>query len=148
MELQAVYTFDAPVSRVWDALMDIEAIGRCLPGCGGLRPVGDDRYEAELVAAVAAVSGSFKATVAIEDRQPPHTYRLVTEATGRPGFVRGHARMSLAPDGSGTRVEVNASADVGGTIARVGQRLLEGVARMMLDRFFACMASRIGRSGG
>ena len=145
MELASTYTFDAPQDTVWDLLMDTTAIASCVPGCRELRPIGDDRYQAALVVTVAAISGNFEATVALEDKMPPNSYRLVVEGTGRIGFVKGSAQIELEPAASGTTVKVAASADVGGAVARVGQRLLEGVGRMTMDRFFACMANKISR---
>jgi uncharacterized protein len=142
MNITGTYTFDAAPARVWDLLMDTGAIAGCLPGCKELRPLGDDRYHAELNVAVATVSGNYAATVTIADKQPPESYRLVVEGTGRMGFVKGEARISLAAQESATIVSVNATAEVGGAVARVGQRLIEGVARMMMDRFFACLAAK------
>ena len=142
MDFKATYTFDAPIDRTWELLMDTRAIGECLPGCRGLQPVGPDRYEVELGVAVAAISGQFKGTVALEEKNPPQSYKLVVEGSGRPGFVKGSARLTLEAEGDRTLVHIAAHADAGGTIARVGQRLLEGVARTMTERFFACMAKR------
>ena len=147
MEIDATYTFPASVSEVWNLLMDPSAIAACLPGCRELRPIGDDRYQAELTIGVAAVSGSFTVTIALADKVPPQSYRLQVEATGRPGFARGSATIVLSPDEKGTAVRVTAAAEVGGLIARVGQRLLEGVARMTMDRFYECLAKRIGETG-
>lgn len=143
MELASTYTFPAPQQAVWDLLMDTSIIASCVPGCRELRPIGDDRYKAELAVTVAAISGNFDATVALEDKVPPNSYRLVVDGTGRIGFVKGTARIELEPAASGTIVRVAASAEAGGAVARVGQRLLEGVGRMTMDRFFACMASKI-----
>ena len=143
MELVSTYTFEAAQQAVWDLLMDTTAIASCVPGCQELRPIGEDRYQAELAVTVAAISGNFAATVAIEDKLPPNSYRLVIEGTGRIGFVKGAAQIELEPAGAGTIVKVAASADVGGAVARVGQRLLEGVGRRTMDRFFACMANKI-----
>lgn len=143
MDITATYVFDAPVDRVWALLMDTTAIAECLPGCRGLHPLGGDRYEAELAVAVAAISGNFKSTMALTDKVVPVSYRLLVEATGRPGFVKGDARIELVPDGKQTKVQVASRAEVGGTIARVGQRLLEGVARMTMDRFYGCLKSRL-----
>jgi carbon monoxide dehydrogenase subunit G len=140
MHLSASYVFNAPVDRVWALLMDTDRVGGCLPGAKGLKPLGDDRYEAELAVAVAAISGDFKGTIALEDRNPPNSYRLVVEGSGRPGFVKGQALVTLVPGDGSTTVRIEADADVGGMIARVGQRLLEGVARMTMDRFYACLA--------
>lgn len=145
MELTATYEFNAPAQQVWDLLMNTDAVGSCLPGSRGLHAVGDDRYEVDLGVAVAAISGDFKGTVAIEKKVPPQSYTLAVEGSGRPGFVKGSARVTLEPDGSRTRVHVAAQADVGGMIARVGQRLLEGVARTTMDRFYACLAKQVER---
>ena len=142
MDLTATYDFNAPVQQVWDLLMDTAAVGSCLPGCRGLQPIGDDRYQVDLGVAVAAISGDFKGTVALEDKVPPQSYKLAVEGSGRPGFVKGHARIRLEAADPGTRVHVAAHAEVGGTIARVGQRLLESVARATMDRFYACLAKR------
>jgi len=143
MDLTATYRFEAAPDKVWDLLMDTEAIAGCLPGCRGLRPSGTDKYDLELVAGVAAVSGTFNATIAIEKKQPPISYAMRVDANGRPGFVRGQALVTLVAENNGTNVNVAASADVGGTVARVGQRLLDGVARMTMERFFGCLAQRV-----
>ena len=124
--------------------MDSNAIAACLPGCRELRPLGDDRYQADLTIGVAAVSGSFGATIALLDKVPPLSYRLAVEATGKPGFARGSAAIVLTPEGGGTAVTVTAQAEVGGLIARVGQRMIEGVARMTMDRFYGCLVKRLG----
>ena len=143
MELSASYEIRAPVERAWDLMMDTDAIGRCLPGCGGLRPIGPDRYEIELSVTIAAIAGSFKGTVALEDKTPPNAYTLVIDGSGRQGFIKGPARVTLVPDGERTRVDIAARVEVGGMIARVGQRLLDGVARSMMDRFYACLAKQV-----
>jgi carbon monoxide dehydrogenase subunit G len=142
MELNASYDFNAPVQRVWDLLMDADAVAACLPGCRGLKPAGTDRYEVELGVAVAAISGNFTGTVALEDKVSPESYKLVVEGNGRQGFVKGAARVALEADGERTRVRVSARADAGGMIARLGQRLLEGVAKATMDRFYACLAKQ------
>ena len=146
MHLSATYAFDAPAEAVWALLMDADRVAACLPGCKGLHPIGDDRYEAELAVAVAAISGNFKGTIALQDKDPPRSYRLVVEGTGRPGFVKGTAQVTLAPDGERTAVQIEADAEAGGMIARVGQRLLEGVARMTMDRFYGCLAAQFKKS--
>ena len=143
MNITATYSFPAAPTEVWKLLMDPEAIKSCLPGCRELRPVGDNRYQAEMTIGVAAVSGSFSATVELLEQVPPQSYRLSVDATGKPGFAKGSAMIVLSATPSGTEIQVTASAEVGGLIARVGQRLIEGVAKMTMDRFFSCLASRI-----
>lgn len=145
MDLNASYWFEAPAEQVWDLLMDPVAVGNCLPGSRGLHEVAPDRFEVELGLAIAAIAGSFKGTVALEEKSPPQSYKLAVEGTGRQGFVKGFARITLEPDGERTHVRVAAQADVGGMIARVGQRLLEGVARTTMDRFYGCLANSLSR---
>ncbi len=143
MTLDGSYTFNAPRERVWALLMDIDAIASCVPGCEGLEPVGGDTYRAKLVATVAAISGSYEGTVAMVDKVAPESYRLVIKGEGRHGFVSGESRVVLREDGAGTVVDVTGTMEVGGTIARVGQRLIGSVSKMMLDRFFACLGGKI-----
>ena len=143
MQLKSSYVFDAPQDRVWDLLMDTRVVASCIPGCRELRDLGEDRYQAELVVSIAAITGNYGATIGIEDKVPPTSYRLVVQGTGRSGFMRGEASITLSPLDARTNVEVIAKADVGGAVARVGQRLLEGVGRMMMDRFFACLQSKL-----
>ena len=146
MDISGSYTFGAVPARVWDLLMDPAAIASCIPGCESLEPEGPDRYHARLTVALAAITGTYDGTVIISDRVEPSSYRLTVEGQGRPGFVKGNAVIALRPDGGGTVVEVSGTVQTGGPMARVGQRLISSVSKMMQDRFFACMQGRITRS--
>ena len=143
MELSGTYTFAASATTVWDLLVNPEVLASCLPGCDRLEPFGEDRYRAELTLAVAAISGRYTGTVAILDRRPPHSYRLVVEGSGTPGFVKGEATVELIQESQTTIVNVRGQGQVGGLIARVGQRLLAAVSKMMMDRFFSCLQERV-----
>jgi uncharacterized protein len=143
MQINGSYVFAAPAARVWDLLMNTEAIASCVPGCQELTPLGDDRYRAKLSIAIAAVTGSYDATIALEEKNPPHAYTLRVDGQGRPGFVKGTSRVQLAEEGDSTRVTVTADVQVGGAVARVGQRLLEGVGQMMMNKFFACLGEKV-----
>ena len=143
MTLEGTYTFPAPRERVWALLMHTSAIASCVPGCEALEPLGDDRYQATLVATVAAISGSYEGTVAMLDKVAPESYRLVIDGSGKHGFVNGESRVTLREDGGSTIVDVTGTMEVGGMIARVGQRLIGSVSKMMLDRFFACLAGKL-----
>lgn len=143
MDIHATYTFNAPAQAVWNLLMDTERIAACIPGCDRLEPIGDNRYRARLTVSLAAVSGAFDGTVAMVDQQPPDSYRLIVEGQGRGGFVNGASTIVLTDQGSTTAVDVSGQVQIGGAIARVGQRLLSSVARMMMDRFFGCLQGKL-----
>jgi carbon monoxide dehydrogenase subunit G len=144
MDIRGSYTFGAPPERVWALLMDPAAIASCIPGCESLEPEGEDRYHVRLTVALAAITGTYDGTVIISDKVEHTSYRLTVEGQGRPGFVKGNAAIALRPDGAGTMVEVSGSVQTGGPIARVGQRLISGVSKMMQDRFFACLQGKLG----
>jgi carbon monoxide dehydrogenase subunit G len=128
---------------VWELLMDPAVLSSCIPGSEGLEPIGDDRYRAKVVVAVAMVSGSYEGTVSMLDKVEPESYRLAIEGQGKAGFVKGEARVALRDEGATTIVEVTGTAEVGGMIARVGQRLVGSVSKMMLDRLFACLQGKV-----
>ena len=143
MEISGSYTFNAPPDRVWDLLMNPDVIASCIPGCDRFEPLGEDRYRARLTVALAAITGTYDGTVALVDRTPPSSYRLIAEGQGRPGFVKGDSAIALRADGEKTIVDVKGSVQTGGAIARLGQRLVAGVAKMMMDRFFACLQGKL-----
>ena len=146
MELSGTYRFASPPLAVWTALNDPEILAACLPGCERLEPLGDDRFRAEIAMAVAAISGRYNVTVAITEKNPPHAYRLTVEGSGKAGFMKGDAVIVLREDAGATVVSVNGSGEVGGLIARVGQRLLGSVSKMMMDRFFEALRNSVEQS--
>ena len=143
MDITASYTFNAPPQRVWDLLMDPAVIASCIPGCEKLEPEGEDRYRARLKVALAAITGSYDGTVTLSDKMPPTSYRLTVEGQGKPGFVKGNATITLRPDGANTIVDVGGTVETGGVIARLGQRLIGNVSKMMQDRFFSCLQGKV-----
>src|SRR6478735_1338255 len=124
MDISGTYTFTAPPARVWQLLMDPTVIAACIPGCEALEPDGEDRYRARLKVALAAITGTYDGTVQISEKIEPQSYRLTVEGQGKPGFAKG-------------------SVLTGGAIARLGQRLIGSVSKMMQDRFFACLQTRL-----
>jgi carbon monoxide dehydrogenase subunit G len=143
MDITGTYTFNAASDRVWNLLMDPNVIASCIPGCNKLEPIGDDRYRAALTVALAAITGSYEGTVQISDKVVNQSYRLTVEGQGKPGFVKGNAAIALRPDGATTIVDVTGTVETGGPIARLGQRLIGNVSKMMQDRFFACLQGKL-----
>jgi len=143
MDITGTYEFPAPPARVWELLMDPAAIASCIPGCSALVPDGENCYRAHLAVAMAAITGSYDGTVVLSDVVPLQSYRLTVEGQGRPGFVKGSATIALRQEVNGTIVEVQGTVQTGGPVARVGQRLIAGIARSMQDRFFGCMIGKV-----
>ena len=143
MDITGSYTFNAPPDRVWNLLMDPAVIASCIPGCNKLEPLGDDRYRASLTVALAAITGSYEGTVHITDKALQSSYRLTVEGQGKAGFVKGNAAIVLRPVGAVTVVDVSGTVETGGPIARLGQRLIGNVSKMMQDRFFACLQGKL-----
>jgi carbon monoxide dehydrogenase subunit G len=145
MEIFHSYTFNAPPDRVWALLMDPQALSSCIPGCDRFEPDGEDRYKVTLTVGLAAITGTYSGTVVLTDKVEHTSYGLQVEGQGRPGFVKGRAAIVLRADGATTAVDVTGTVQTGGPIARVGQRLIGGVAKMMQDRFFACLQAKLDR---
>ena len=143
MDITGSYTFNAPPQRVWDLLMDPAVIASCIPGCESLEPEGSDRYRAKLNVALSAITGSYEGVVTLSDKAAPNSYRLMVEGQGKPGFVKGDATITLRPEGANTVVDVGGTVQTGGMIARLGQRLIGNVSKMMQDRFFTCLQGKI-----
>ena len=123
--------------------MDPAVLSSCIPGCERFEPDGDDRYQVALTVGLASITGRYSGTVVLTDKIPHTSYRLVAEGEGRPGFVKGSSVIALRAVGATTAVDVSGAVHTGGPIARVGQRLIGGVAKMMLDRFFSCLQSKL-----
>lgn len=143
MKLEGSYDVPASREKVWGALLDPAHLTRAMPGCEKLEAVGAGEYRAVMKIGVAAVRGTFEGKVKLSDLEPPSRYRMAIEGSGGPGFVRGEAAMALADVPGGTRVTYSADVQVGGLIAGVGQRMLGGVAKMLVDDFFSRMTEQI-----
>ncbi|MEZ5361507.1 MAG: carbon monoxide dehydrogenase subunit G [Bryobacterales bacterium] len=143
MDLTASYTFQAPPERVFDVMTDPDVVAACLPGCEKLEPLGENRYRAELSMGIAAITGRYEGVVELQDLNRPSSYKLVVEGKGKTGFVKGGGEIRLTAVDEGTRVDVDGKAQVGGAIARVGQRLIGGASKMMTDKFFSCLGTKL-----
>ena len=129
--------FPHPPERVWDLLLDPEVLARLLPGIEKFEAVGPDKYDVKVKLGVGAVRGTYDGKVELADKKPPTSYLLRGEGRGAPGWAKGEALMTLLPEAGGTRLRATANAQIGGAIAGVGQRMIEGVAKSMAREFFA-----------
>ena len=147
MRVEGTYRFPGPPEKVYDLLLDPSALQRCIPGCQALEQKGEGEYEATLKVGVAAVRGTFTGHVRLSDQDPPESYRMAIEGRGGPGFVKGTALIRIEQDGVESVVRVEGDGQLGGPMAGVAQRLLGGVARMMMDQFFNCMVAALPAEG-
>lgn len=137
MKIKGERTFDAPRDRVWEILLDPEIIAKCIPGCQRLEAVDADTFEATLKIGVGAVSGTYDGTLRIRERVVPSRYAMSFEGTGRGGFVRGTGAADLREENGVTVVVYDCDVEVGGLIASVGQRVLEGVSGFLVGQMFS-----------
>jgi carbon monoxide dehydrogenase subunit G len=147
MKISGSYLLPVQQSRSYDLLQDPSVLAKAMPGCDTLERIGDNEYHMKMKMALAGVSGLFDGKVRIADSQPHSSFRLIVEGTGKIGFMKGDGLLTLTPDGSATTVSYEGSVEVGGTIAAVGQRLLDTTARMIIKRFFDKLASEAAASG-
>jgi carbon monoxide dehydrogenase subunit G len=137
-----------PPQRVYDLLHDPAVLARCMPGCESLEPIGEGEYAMKMKMALASVSGLFQGKVRTTEPNPPESFRLIVEGAGKIGFMKGDGRLKLGEGGGGTTVTFDGDVQVGGTIAAVGQRLIDTTAKMLIKRFFERLAAEATVAAG
>jgi uncharacterized protein len=143
MKLSGQYTLPAPPEKVWALLTDPARLAKLLPGCERLDPDGPDRFKAAVKFGLAAISGKYAGTLEFSEKKPHRSLRMKISGKGIPGFVDGSGRIELAPTNGQTEVKYDGDATVGGMIASVGQRMIEGAAKKIVDQFFAGAAEEL-----
>ena len=137
MDMTGDYKIPAPRERVWAALNDPEVLKKSIPGCESLDKVSDTELTAKVRAKVGPVSAAFAGKVTLADLNPPESYTISGEGSGGvAGFAKGGARVNLSEEGSDTLLHYEAKAEVGGKLAQIGSRLVQGSAKKMADDFF------------
>jgi carbon monoxide dehydrogenase subunit G len=140
MKVAGSYPLPVPPERAYALLQDPEILAKCIPGCEGLDSVAEDEYAMRMKMGIASISGRFDGKVRISEKNPPVSFRMSVEGTGKIGFMKGDGVITLAAGVSGSNVQFEGDVQVGGTIANVGQRLIETTAKMIIKRFFDCLA--------
>jgi carbon monoxide dehydrogenase subunit G len=136
LKIAGTHALTAPPDRAYALLLDPAVLAKAIPGCESLERIGDDEYKMKRKMALAAVSGAFEGKVRIVDQNPPSSFRMEVDGTGKIGFVKGSGILTLTAAGEGTSIAYDGDVQVGGTIAAVGQRLIDTTARMMIKKFF------------
>jgi uncharacterized protein len=130
-----------PPERAYDLLQDPVVLAKAMPGCESLEKSGDNEYKMKMKMVLASLSGAFDGKVRLTEPERPVSFRMVVEGAGKIGFMKGDGVLRLAAKDSGTEVAYEGDVQVGGTMAAVGQRLIDTTARMLIRRFFEKLAA-------
>jgi uncharacterized protein len=144
LKILGTHTLPLSQERAYLVMQDPEVLARAIPGCEGLEKIGPDEYRMKMKMALASLSGAFEGKVKITEQNPPSSFRLGVEGSGKIGFLKGDGLLKLTPLGEGTEVSYEGDAQVGGTLAAVGQRLIDGTSKMMIRKFFEKLAAEAG----
>ena len=136
MNITGTHTVPATRARVWEMLHDPETLQRTVPGCQSLTVESPTRFSAELSVGVGPIRGRFSGSVEIKDIDAPESYTMTLNGQGPTGFVSGEGTITLSEDGEATLVSVEADAQVGGTLAQIGSRMIQTAVRMVMGQFF------------
>ena len=132
MKLDGEYTFNGPREAVWELLQDPDVLKAAMPGAKEMEKTGDDEYKAQLQVRVGPVNGVFATTILLTDKTPPERYTMLVDSKGSTGFAKGSALVTLTEQGAATTLmQYEATLQVGGRIASVGQRMLDTVSKSL-----------------
>ena len=134
--------------RTYALLLDPVILAKCIPGCESLDRVADNEYAMKMKMVLASISGQFQGKVKITDANPPTSFKMLVDGSGKIGFVKGEGVLNLSTAGDGTSVQYEGDVQVGGTMAAVGQRLLGTVTRVLIAEFFRGLERRVAPRAG
>ncbi len=147
MDMKGSRLVPTDVDTTWRALNDPEVLRACIPGCESIDRVSDTEYRVAMTARVGPVSAKFTGRLLLADIVAPRSYTLKFEGQGgAAGFANGAAKVELSPVDGGTRIDYAVNAQVGGKLAQIGSRLIDGAAAKVADDFFARFVERAGGS--
>jgi len=137
MEMTGEQLVPASQEETWNALNDPEVLKACVPGCESIERISGNDFQVLMVARVGPVSAKFKGKLSLSDIKPPTSYSISFEGQGgAAGFAKGSANVRLSSEASSTRLSYDVKANVGGKLAQIGSRLVDGAARKVADDFF------------
>ncbi len=143
MKLEGKYKFQASQEKVWAAFTSPQSLQKAIPGCESLLEYEPQKFNAHLKIGIPAVKGSYTGKFAIVNPEPPLKCRLVGEGSGTPGFIKADTSIELTTENNFTVVNYQGDVQVGGLIAGIGQRMIGGIAKMMLKQFFKKMGRNL-----
>ncbi len=137
MEITGEQLIPKPQQQTWDAICDPAVLQVCIPGCETMEKISDSEFHMTVAAKVGPVSARFKSKITLTGVDAPHAYTLIFEGQGGvAGFAKGEAHVTLTPAGDHTTLGYSAKATIGGKLAQVGSRLVDGVAKKLAEQFF------------
>ncbi|MGA0572405.1 CoxG family protein [Variovorax sp. VNK109] len=137
MEMQGTRSLAITQQQAWDALNDPAILKACVPGCDRLEPAGENQYAVGMTVKIGPVSAKFSGKIVLSDIDPPKSYTIAFEGQGgAAGFGKGQSKVILVPQEGGCELQYTVNAQVGGKIAQLGQRLIDGAAKSMAEDFF------------
>jgi carbon monoxide dehydrogenase subunit G len=149
MEMTGEHRIAAPRSVVWEGLNDPEVLRRSIPGCDSLEKTSPTEMTASVTAKVGPVKATFGGQVTLSNLNPPESYTISGEGKGgAAGFAKGGADVKLVDDGDGTLLQYAVKANIGGKLAQLGARLIDGTAKKMADDFFTRFAAEMEQRAG
>jgi carbon monoxide dehydrogenase subunit G len=144
MEMTGEQLIALPHQATWDALNDTAVLMDCIPGCDSMDKQSENEFLLTMTAKVGPVSAKFKGKMTLSEVNAPDSYMLHFEGQGGvAGFAKGEARVQLTPEGSSTKLSYSVKASIGGKLAQVGARLIDGVAKKMAVQFFTAFNKRV-----
>jgi carbon monoxide dehydrogenase subunit G len=143
LKITGNYTIDAPRDQVWSALNDMEVLARIVPGCERLVQTGENEFEGTVKIGIQSIKGTYSGKIRLEDIQAPHHYKLVASGRGSNGVVDGSGTVDLAEQDGKTVLTYGGDAQIGGTLASVGQRLIEGASKQMINQSLKALVEQI-----
>jgi carbon monoxide dehydrogenase subunit G len=144
MTMSGEQQLTASREKVWAALIDPAVLKSCIPGCETLDVTGENEFAAVATNKIGPVKARFKGKVRLTDIDPPNSYKISGEGDGGiAGFAKGGATVSLSDKDGGTLLSYNVEAQIGGKLAQLGQRLVNGAAKKLADDFFAKFAAAV-----
>jgi carbon monoxide dehydrogenase subunit G len=144
MTMNGEYQLPVPRETVWAKLNDAETLKACIPGCESLDKVSDTEFQAVAVTKIGPVKAKFKGKVTLSDLDPPNSYKISGQGDGGvAGFASGGATVKLEPKDGGTLLSYTVEAQIGGKLAQLGQRLVNGAAKKLADDFFQKFAASV-----
>ncbi|HSQ05352.1 MAG TPA: carbon monoxide dehydrogenase subunit G [Burkholderiales bacterium] len=149
MDMKGEQLIPLQQDKTWDALNDIDVLKGTIPGCEKIERVSDFEFDVVMQAKIGPVSARFKGRMTLKDVNPPQGYTLSFDGQGgAAGFAKGEARVELLPDGAQTLLRYTAKANIGGKLAQIGSRLVDGAARKLADQFFTAFREQMSGNTG